>query len=156
MDYTLAKFSTIQVQNVDLYNASKIISLSGQTHMIQAEKTLVQSENANRTVCKDAVSSPCVTVARDRNPNSKWLKHRRNLLASGTAGFRAQMVPLVSIFFLFWVLSPTRSTSILDSTWWKEGFLPSRILSSASGLAGKSERFSSGSPRRHFIASFGF
>ena len=47
MDYTLAKFSTIQVQNVDLYNASKIISLSGQTHMIQAEKTLVQSEKAN-------------------------------------------------------------------------------------------------------------
>lgn len=47
MDYTLAKFSTIQVQNVNLYNASKIISLSGQTHMIQAEKTLVQSEKAN-------------------------------------------------------------------------------------------------------------
>jgi len=47
VDYTLAKFSTIQVQNVDLFSASKIISFSGQTHMIQAEKTLVQSENAN-------------------------------------------------------------------------------------------------------------
>lgn len=150
----------------------KVISLSGQTHTIQAQKTLVPSENATPTICKGEIPCPGVSVdalpvARDRNPSSKdlstkgihWLSKLKVpgvSSASGTAGFRAQMVSLELKFFLFWVLSSTKLTSILGSTWWQDCFLPFRIPSSASSLAGKSERFSSGSPSKHFIVSLVF